>query len=253
MEIKLSNYKLNTGLIGVLESNSYFLDFINDLAMDNKTITIDGKKLTPSQKRKFMHSVKIIEKSILSEYFSLTVYQYMRHYIMANFIEFKDYQKKILDALNIVGLKSINLDEKVGTLSDSEKKLLQFAAVLMTNPNMIIFDSLLEIFDLKLRKKVYNLLVQLVEKYNKIIVLSSNKANIIYNYTKYSIIIKDNKKIIEGDTSDIFIKNIRLLIDQGIEIPDIVLFSYKANTIKNAKLNYHKDTRDLIKDIYKKV
>lgn len=253
MEVKISNYKFTNQLIGILDQDYCFLDLIKNLNFDSKVITINGKKLTSYQKRKFLQRLKVIDKKIDSDYLSLTVYQYMRHQILNNCLELKDYRKKIMDSLSIVGLKSLNLNKKVIDLSNCEKKLLQFATALLSNPDILIFDAFLENFDMKLRKKIYNLFVQLVEKYQKIVILCSNKSEILYKYTKQIIIIKDNKKLIEGSIDEVFSKNVRMLTDEGIDIPEIVLFSYKANTIKNAKLNYHKDPRDLIKDIYKKV
>lgn len=168
-------------------------------------------------------------------------------------LNLKDYKKKISDSLSIVGLKNLNLNKKVIELSSCEKKLLQFATALLSNPDIIIFDCFFEVFDIKLRKKISNLLSQLVERYKKVVILCSNQGEFIYKYTNYSIVIKDGKKLIDGKTEEVFTNNVRLLIDNGFDVPEIIMFSYKANLIKNAKLNYHKDCRDLIKDIYKKV
>lgn len=253
MEIKISNFKLTDNLIGILDQDHYFIELVKNLYFDNKLVSINGKKLTSFEKRKFLNHIQIIDREIDTDFLSLTIYQYMRHYIMKDFLQLKDYRKKITDSLNIVGLKSINIHKKIIDLSHCEKKLLQFATALLSNPDIIIFDSFLEVFDMRLRKKIYNLLTQLVERYQKIVVLCSNQSESIYKYTKQTIIIKNQKKLVEGSTEEVFSKNVRTLLDEKVEIPEIILFSYKANEVKNAKLNYHKDSRDLIKDIYKKV
>ena len=38
-----------------------------------------------------------------------------------------------------------------------------------------------------------------------------------------------------------------------VNIPEIVEFTYQAKKEKKAKIDYHRDIRDLIKDIYKHV
>ena len=38
-----------------------------------------------------------------------------------------------------------------------------------------------------------------------------------------------------------------------IDIPEIIEFTYLAKKQKNVKIDYHKDIRDIIKDIYKHV
>ena len=253
MEIKISNFKLFNDVIGIFDEDNYFINLVKNISFNEKTISINGKKLTSFQKRRFLNKIKIIDKEIDDSLLSLNVYQYMRYDIIDNLLNLKDYKKKIYDSLSIVGLKNLNLKKKVIELSSCEKKLLQFATALLSNPDIIIFDCFFEIFDIKLRKKISNLLSQLVERYKKVVILCSNQGEFIYKYTNYSIVIKDGKRLIDGKTEDVFTNNVRLLIDNGFDVPEIIMFSYKANLIKNAKLNYHKDCRDLIKDIYKKV
>jgi len=73
----------------------------------------------------------------------------------------------------------------------------------------------------------------------------------LYRYTNYLIIFRNNK-IIEGSTTDLF-KRVDYLKRNKIVIPKIVEFTYLAKKKKNIRLEYHKDIRDIIKDIYKHV
>lgn len=253
MEIKIGNFILKPELIGVLEEDEYFLRSLKELSFNGKTLSVNGVKLTLLEKRRFLNRIEVIPKNVNHEFLSFHVYQYMRYHMMEKFLQLKDDQKKIRDSLNIVGLKDLNLNKRIIDLSSCEKKLLQFATALLSNPDIIILDSFLECFDMKLRKKIEGLLIQLVEKYQKIVVLCSNHSDLIYKYTKKTIIMKNQKKLLEGPTYEVFSKNINFLLEEGIEVPEILLFSYEANLLKNVKLNYHKDSRDLIKDIYKKV
>lgn len=253
MEIKLGCYKLTNQIIGVLDNNNEFINYLDNLRFNNQAIYIDGNKITNYDKRKFLNNIKIVEKRIDKSYLNLTIEQYMRHYVMSNFLNLNNYDKKIEEALTMVGLKKINFQKKLIDLSKCETKLVQLATILLSNPNVIILDSYIEIFDTRLKKKIITLLNQLVEKYKKSIVLITNNSDIIYKYTNYIFIVKNNKILIEGNSNKVFSNNVQELIDKGIEIPEIVMFSYKANLLKNIKLNYHKDIRDLIKDIYKKV
>ena len=49
------------------------------------------------------------------------------------------------------------------------------------------------------------------------------------------------------------VRFIELLNSNGVEVPDIVLFTYKVREKTDIKLGYHVDIRDLIKDVYKNV
>ncbi len=253
MEVKVSSFILKPSILGVLDQEDFFINFFHDLPFNNKTISIDRVQLTQLEKRRFINRIEMVTKKIDPSFLCFNVYQYMRHHIMTNHLKFRDYQKKIKDSLGIVGLKSISLSKRMIDLSNCEKKLLQLATSLLSNPDIIIFDSFLESFDTKLRKKLYSLFTQLVERYKKIIILCSRKADLTYKYTTETIVIQNKKKLLDGPTEKVFCDHIKFLLDRGIEIPEIIIFSYQANLLKNAKLNYHKDPRDLIKDIYKKV
>ena len=63
------------------------------------------------------------------------------------------------------------------------------------------------------------------------------------------IILKNNKVYLEGSTDKVY-QNPDLSND--IDIPDLVRFTNLAKK-KKVKLSYHKDIRDLIKDVYKHV
>ena len=167
-------------------------------------------------------------------------------------IQTKNINKKIIESLKIVGLTEDILVRNFYSLSSSEKKLIQVARALLSNPNILIFNEPFKFLDMRNEKKLIMLLNRIKDQYNKTIILVSNNSNILYKYTNHLIIFKNNKILIEGNTSDIYIK-IPFLIKNRIEIPEIVEFTYLANKQKNANLEYHKDIRDIIKDIYKHV
>ena len=66
------------------------------------------------------------------------------------------------------------------------------------------------------------------------------------------IIIKEENILMEGIPSDVYQK-ISFLNRNKINIPDIVKVTYLAKKNKGIKIDYHKDVRDIIKDIYKHV
>ena len=89
------------------------------------------------------------------------------------------------------------------------------------------------------------------EKYNKTIIFITNNSEILYKYADYVVIIKNNKVISNGK-KEIF-EDVDLLTTNGVSIPEIVEFTYKAKKKYNIKIDYHNDIRDIIKDIYKHV
>lgn len=62
MEIKISNFKLFNDVIGIFDEDNYFINLVKNISFNEKTISINGQKLTGFQKRRFLNKIKIIDK-----------------------------------------------------------------------------------------------------------------------------------------------------------------------------------------------
>ena len=240
-------------IIGVIDEDRYFYNYLENLLFNKPVITVDSKKLNKTETRAFRKKISFVESYICDDYLNLSVYEYMKYSLINQFLVIKDYNKKIKDSLKIVGLDSKYLNKKISLLSLSEQRLVLFAISLLSNPNMIVFDNFFEGLDLKTTKFVINILNQLAEQYNKTFFIRCCDVDDIYALTKKVIIFEKNEFFVGGDTIEVFDDYIEILIKNGLPIPKTVMFTYRANSLKNAKLGYFKDIRDLIKDIYKKV
>ena len=255
MEIILENkIKLNSDqIIGIMDQQQYLINYIENINYSKSNIVVDSKKLNQKELINFKRKVSIIENYITDDYLDLTVYEYMKYKIFSEILDIKDYCKKIKDSLKIVGLSESYLDKKVSRLSKIEKQWVNFSIGLFSNPDVIILNRVFHSLDITNTKKIMRLLQQLVEQYNKVVIIYTNDAEVIYKYTNNTIVIKDENVLIEALTENIFQDNIDLLLKNNIQIPKTIEFSYLVNTKKNIKLGYFRDIRDLIKDIYKKV
>ena len=131
----------------------------------------------------------------------------------------------------------------------SEVKLLQLTLAFLSNPKVILLDEPFRGLDLNIRKKLIRILNRLQERFLKTIVIYSSNPNYLYQYTKYLIVLYNNKILVEGNTSDIFFDNKELSLCK-IRKPDIVDFILLVKDKKNIKLPRRIDVKDLIKDIY---
>ena len=104
-------------------------------------------------------------------------------------LNIKDPQKKLEDSLKIVGLNPKYLNRNISTLSTSEKKLLQIATALLSNPELILLDDPFINLDNKNGKKLARLLDQLNDRFNISIVIATNDSEILYQYTKKLILL----------------------------------------------------------------
>ena len=252
MEIKINGAIIKSNLInGVIGTYDFFINNLKKIDFDNNNIYIDNKRLTKEEKRTLYKKISIVDTNIDNIYYSLSIYNYMKMYILNKTLTVKDYRKKIIDSLKIVGLN--NYENKIiNELSSSEVKLVLLATALLSNPDIIVCNELFNFFDIKTRKKVIDIFNRLIDNYHKIIIICSNDSEFIYRYTKNLICFSKNKLLIQGDTNKLFEGNTLKLMNNSINIPKTILFTNLVRK-KGIKLNYNKDIRDLIKDIYKKV
>lgn len=223
---------------------------IKDYQIKTKSMTaiINNDKTTLT----FIDNNMSYIKEDIDNYYQNTIQDILLDEIKRRNLSIKDPNKKIIDSLKIVNLDKSILERNINNISTTEKKLLQLSIALLSNPEIIILDNYFKNIDIKLEKKIIMLFQKIKDKYNKTIILINDNLDKIYKYTEYYIIIKDNAILLEGNFKKL-VDKIKLLKENNIDIPDILEFTYLAKTNKKIKLDYYKDIRDLIKDIYKHV
>ena len=263
MEITFKDYEVSDKNISMTikhnEFNGIYTDdytkVIDILKLKNNSIgkiLINEKEINKQDINKYKKKINVVEDTLDRNYFQTKVYELIYYEIRRKGLKLNNPQKKITDSLRIVGLNIEVLLRNINTLSSSEKKLFQLALCLLSNPEVIIIEDPFKEFDKKETKRIFMLLQKIKDRYNKTIVFISNDTNMLYKYTNNLIILKNNKVVIEGDTYTI-INRVDFLKRHSIEVPDIVKLTYLAKKKKKVKIDYHKDIRDIIKDIYKHV
>ena len=209
------------------------------------SILLDNKDLNLITKPKFSYIDKISPKTFLTK----TVSE--EFYLIKKKIKNEDYTyiEKIASVLKMVGLNRKYLTREITTLSKSEKRLLQFALNLITNPKIIIIDEPFLYLDKESCFTIKKILFDLKRKYKKNIIILSDNINTLYELTDDLIILKDNQILIKDKTISIF-NNLDFLLQNKIELPNLVLFN-KIALNYNQKLTNYKEVNDLIKEVYR--
>ena len=120
--------------------------------------------------------------------------------------------------------------------------------MLLSDKNIIVIDEPFMDLDYQNKRKIMVLLNRLV-KNNKTVIMGSSNSNIIYSLCKKVLLI-NNGNHYYGDIS--ILENKKILAKYHIIVPDLVKFTWLVHD-KNIKLNFSKDIRDLIKDVYRNV
>lgn len=253
MELTFHNITLHLkeGKINGLTGSSQ--DELMELLLLNQKgpVKINNKLLDKKELMLYRKQITIVKNDFTLDNYYKNVEEWFYSIIQNNNIYPKNIEKKIEDAIKIVGLDSSILKRGFMEISTSEKRLLQLSKTLLINSSFIILEDPFKNLDLPTKKRIIILLQKLVEKYQKMIIILTRNAEDLFQYTNHLIIYKNKKVIAEGDPLILY-QQVEELQKHKIMIPEIMEFTYQVRK-KGIKIDYYKDIRDIIKDIYKHV
>ena len=235
-------------------SGNHLEEFIEIIRLNGKVkdhIKINHKDIKEKDYYDIKKKIAYVEENSKPSTY-LSIREEMIDYIKQIEVYPKNLNKKLKDSLKIVGLDESILERNKNTLSASEEKLVQIAIILLGNPELIILDEPFKRLDMKNKKKIMMILKKIKDQNNRTIVITSNDPEVLYQNTEHLILLKNDKVLLEEETEDAY-KRVDFLKKHKVELPEIVEFTYLARKNKNAKIDYFKDIRDIIKDIYKHV
>jgi len=249
----LNNISLNFSnnkIMGIYGDNSnYILDIINGDIIDYEgNIVVDNIILDKNFYKKNSSFIALID----SKYFFYTnnVEEEFKFNLAFRKKDIPNIDKKICELLTLVGFESNILKRDISSLSSSEKYLLSVAINLIYEPKIILFKDVFFGLDRNNKKKMMMVIKNLKEE-NKILIVTNKDTNILYELVD-EVILLDNSSVYKiGACDKIFTSN-DLMKEKVIPMPYITRITYLAKS-KKVKLTYHKDVRDIIKDIYKHV
>ena len=261
MELKFINYQhhekalsfdiISGRIYGITGTNiEEILDIIALKKLNKGQLTIDSTKINKDNINDYRKKISFINKEYKTH--CDKVINAMNNYIIRNNLIIKDPDKKIKDSLKIVGLSEEILNRDIKNLSSSEKKQLQLSISLLSNPEIIILNEPFKCLDKQTEKNFIMLLQRLKDQFKKTIIIATDDSNKLYQNTTDMIFIKNDDIFLTGLTNEVYLR-VDYLKRNKFEIPDIVEFTYIAKKKKEVKIDYHKDVRDIIKDIYKHI
>ena len=240
--LKKINIKIKNNLItGIMGSNSYIIPDIltsissykGEVLINNSILEYDNRKISYIKK---LDKDTFLTKTVSDEF-----------YLKKKNLKDNNYLEKITSSLNMVGLNKDYLEKEISTLSKSEKRLLQIALNLVTNPELIILDEPYLYLDSKAIYNIKKIILDLKDKYNKTIIILSLDTNILYELTD-DVITEGHEgdKYDTGKTSLIF-KDYEFLNTNKIILPDII--KMKQILLDNEINIDFKDIDELVKGV----
>ena len=240
----------NNRIFGIYGDNSkYILDIINgDISDYSGNIQYDKNEINESFYKNNSSSIALIDS--MPRFYTNKVEEEFRFNLQLRKVS-GDYDKIIKKFIGLVNLKENVLGRSINTLSRSEKYLLTIAVNLSFGPEVILFKNYALGLDHK-NMKILATIINNLKEDHKLVIITSNDTNILYQYTDETLLLDNNQVYKNGQTDKIFTSP-EIMKGGIIPMPSITKVTYLAKTKKSVKLSYHKDTRDIIKDIYKHV
>lgn len=253
---KLNNINLkidNSSIVGIIGKNKeYFIKLLlGDIFPLLGNVNINGLLSSLENKELIKKQISYIKKEVRDYFKNDIVLAEIASIIDSKQYKSKNINKRIKDAFSLIGLDESYLTRNFKTLSDSELYLVQIAIELICNPKIIILDNPFSILDYHNKKRLLKLLKALKEKYHKMIFISDDDVDVLYQYTDKILLVNDCNRVNIYNTYDFF-TSFKFLKSNNIPLPKLVKVTYLGK-LKGIKLTYQKDIRDIIKDIYKHV
>ena len=156
---------------------------------------------------------------------------------------------KVLSSLKMVGLSDEFLEREFSTLSKSERNLLTLALAFLNKSDIMIFNNIEKNLDNKNKNNIIKIIKKLKNNYDKKIIIIDSNINFIYEFCSYIVILKDNKVLVQ-DKKNVIFNDLNIFLNNNIEIPFLVNFSYIANNY-NINIPLFDNVNDLIKVVYR--
>ena len=227
--MQINKFYNNNRIIGVVgNSGSGKGAFVKQFKIDRKVGIIN---------------LDIIEKSIVED--QIECYAKKYNYKMYDLEERKEEIIKMLD------INPAILNNNIYDISESELSKVLIASVLLSNPETIIVDEMLDSFDFVTKEKILKLFIKLKKFFKKTIFIVTSNIDDIYEFIDDTIVIDEGRILLFGDKYSVY-SNYDLLKEKNIRIPNIVTFIKKMKE-SNIKLDNVDTINELIKTLYREI
>lgn len=196
----------------------------------------------------YLSDIGYLSNSPLREFNTKNLSEEMKYLYKKYDLQYTDLNKKIQNALKMVGLNEKYLLKPIATFSTTELKKGLLACVLFYNPKIIILDYFEKGFNYKEINYIKKILIKLKNKYQKNIIIVSNDIAKFMDILDTFVIFNKGNIVVSGTNKDLYNEQIY----KYIKCPPIIKF-IKLVKEKNINLENYTDINELIKGIYRSV
>jgi len=167
------------------------------------------------------------------------------------YLKIKKTKEEVIKILEKVGLNESYLKRNPLLLSNGEKRRVAIASILITDPEILIFDEPSVGLDNE-GIKALTKIIREFKRENKKIIIISHDVDLWYEYADNIIGVSNGKVIINSSKKETY-NNIDIMKEHDIFIPKVVEFLDVLKEEHNIDLGFHDNIHDLMKAVYRHV
>ena len=186
---------------------------LNGILNNNSSVRIFDLPVTKKNLKTIRKKVGLVFQNPDDQLFMPTVFDDIAFGIINKEIDKEKVVRKVNEALKFVGMNGYQ--KKVSHhLSFGEKKRISLATILPLNPKILVFDEPTSNLDPQSRREF----IKLIKSFNISKVIASHDLEMILELCDKIILMDRGKIITIGKTKEI-LKNEKLLLEHGLEMP----------------------------------
>lgn len=144
--------------------------------------------------------------------------------------------KKSLEAAEMMNIKAEMLERTPFTLSGGEMRKVAIAGILASNPDVLILDEPTVGLDPINKREMLELLRKFNQKLHKTIIIITHDMNVVGEYAKKVLVLKEGNIIHFGDKDSLF-SNEEKVKDANLDYPEMVKVLKHLNKKLDLNLN----------------
>lgn len=161
-------------------------------------------------------------------------------------------KQKAKEISEIMGITDL-LEKSPFSLSGGQMRKVAIAGILASDPDILVLDEPTVGLDPIAKKELLELLSKLNKEYHKTIVLITHDMDVVSEYVKRVVVLKDGKMMYDGTKEQLF-KDERLVEECNLSLPTIVALLKKLKNKMDLDIDeYQYCLEDAFKEIYRKL
>ncbi len=118
----------------------------------------------------------------------------------------EEIKNNLKEVINILGIDKELLKKSPFNLSGGQMRKVAVAGILAYNPDILILDEPTRGLDPKSARDLMNVFKKINEEMHKTIIMITHDMNIMYEYSKRVVVMKDAKIVYDGSKEELFEK-----------------------------------------------